>query len=137
MTSAQRSALRALVRERYRHLGVLLASVEARLPSFAGVVYRLRTRCGKPRCRCVQGKLHTAWCVSYVERGKRRLRTVPPSRMEELRTLAERYRRLRRKRAQLNRTYAAILTAFDRLERSLRLPPSRALGAPRREKERT
>jgi hypothetical protein len=129
-TPAQRSAWRRLLFDLHRRLGELLDSIEADYPTFAGVVYQLRTRCGKPRCVCREGKLHVAWCVSYVQAGRRFLRTIPPRLLPKLQGMAERYRALRKLRAELARTFARLLVAFDRLERSLRVPPSQAL--PRR-----
>lgn len=111
----------------HAQLGEVLDSLSAQLPTFAGVVYRLRTRCGKPQCACAEGDLHSAWCVSYLDGGRRRLRSVPAEARESLRASAERYRRLRAARAQLNRLFRELLRVFDRLERSLRLAPSRAL----------
>ena len=104
-------------------------SLNTALPTFAGVVYRLRTRCGKPRCVCREGKLHAAWCVFYREGPKKRLRTVPPPLLQRLQALAERYRRLRAGRAQMNRTFGRMIRVLDRLERSLRVRPSRALSS--------
>ena len=129
MTPAQRSSLRLRVRTLYSRLGELLdLTLDSSLPTFAGVVYRLRTRCGKPHCVCLEGKLHIAWCASYEEGGKRRLRTIPSKRLQELQALAVRYRTLRRGRAEINRRFSMMLGALDRLERSLRVKPRRLWG---------
>lgn len=123
----RRASWRQQIHQLYQQLGGILDSLDTALPTFAGVVYRHRTRCGKPRCVCRQGQLHAAWCVSWVQAGRKHLRTIPPAAVEQLRTLAQRYRRLRRGRAQSNQTYRKLLGVLDRLERSLRVPPSRAL----------
>jgi hypothetical protein len=122
-----RPALRRQLWDLHARLGRILEALQTTLPSFAGVVYQLRTRCGKRPCLCQEGKLHTAWCVSYREGPRRRLRTVPSKLLGPLRALAERYRRLRGHRAQINQTHSEMLKTFDRLERSLRVAPSRAL----------
>jgi len=128
MSRIDRPGLRRRLRDLHLRLGALLDCLDVALPTFPGVVYRLKTRCGKPRCACLQGRLHAAWCVSYLEGGKRRLRTIPPTLLERLQALARRYRRLRECRAQMNRAFGQMIQIFDRLERSLRLSPSRALS---------
>ena len=133
MPPPDRPALRRRLGDLQRRLAQILASLNTSLPTFAGVVYRMRTRCGKPRCVCREDQPHVAWCVSYREGKRRRLRTVPPEVLGQLRSLAQRYRRLRRSRAQMNQTFAQMMGVFDRLEESLRVPPSRALrGRPKR-----
>ena len=111
-------------------LGELLESVESRHSTFAGSLYRLQTRCGKPRCVCREGKLHSAWCLSCVHQGKRFLRSIPLRFLPKLEAMAARYKQLRTLRSDLNKTFATLVRTLDRLERSLRVPPSRAL--PRR-----
>lgn len=122
-----RAALRQRLVEMCRRIEAILRSLDTHHSTFAGVVYRLRTRCGKPNCVCTQGPLHEAWCVSYTHEGQRRLRSVPPEVLEELTAQAERYRRLRQLRAEIAKTFAKFLRVFDRLERSLRVTPKRAI----------
>lgn len=128
MTRIDRPALRQRLRDLHLRLGTLLECLKVALPTFPGVVYRLKTRCGKPRCACLKGRLHSAWCVSYAEGAQRRLRTIPPALLARLQALAQRYRRLREHRAELNRTFGQIVQIFDRLEKSLRLSPARVLS---------
>lgn len=129
-----RSALRRRLVELCRLIEAILDELDTEHSTFAGVVYRLRTRCGKPTCVCLEGDLHTAWCASYAEGDRRRLRTVTPARLQELKAQAERYRRLRQQRAKIAKTFRELLRVFDRLERSLRVPPGRAIPD-RRERE--
>ena len=90
-----------------------------------GSVYELQTRCGKPSCHCAsaQGPRHSSTVLSWSERGKTRLRTLPPGQRTRLRQLTENYRRFRQARAALVKLHRRILAALDRLERALRLPP--------------
>lgn len=125
--SDRRSAQRRRIQELHLRIGGLLDSMDTRHSTFAGVVYQLRTRCGKPRCVCREGQLHSAWCASFLQQGRRRLRTLPDALRDKLLPMAERYRALRRLRAQVNRTFAQLVRTFDALERSLRVPPSQAL----------
>lgn len=132
MSRADRSRLRAQLIQLHRRLGELLEDFDSFHSTLAGVVYELKTRCGKPSCRCRQGELHCAWVVSFSEKGRRRLRTLAPEAIDRVRSMATRYRELRSRRAEINRVFGRLLKAFDRLERSLRVPPSRALAAPRK-----
>jgi hypothetical protein len=96
------------------------------------VVHEQATRCGKPTCVCVrEGQLHRRWCVSYLKGKRRTCRTVAPELLESLQSLGARYRSLRQQRAEMNRVFERMLAVFDRLELSLRLPPSRVLGGAR------
>ena len=90
-----------------------------------GSVYELKTRCGKPSCHCASppGPLHASTVLSWSERGKTRLRTLPAADTIHLRHLAESYRRFRQDRAALVKLHDQILAAIDRLERTLLLPP--------------
>jgi len=90
-----------------------------------GSVYELKTRCGKPSCHCAtpDGPLHSSTVLSWSERGKTRLRTLPPSDTAYLRHLAENHRRFRQDRAGLVKLHRQILLAIDRLERALLKPP--------------
>src|ERR1035437_6054352 len=56
-----------------------------------GSVYELKPRCGKPSCHCAspQGPLHASTVLSWSERGKARLRTLPAGDTIHLRHLAE------------------------------------------------
>ena len=90
-----------------------------------GSVYELQTRCGKPSCHCAsaQGPRHSSTVLSWSERGKTRLRTLPPGQRTRLRQLTENYRRFRQARAALVKLHRRILATLDGLERALRLPP--------------
>ena len=90
-----------------------------------GSVYDLRTRCGKPSCHCAsdQGPLHISTVISWSERGKTRLRTLPPGGHAHFRQSAENYRRFRQARAALVKLHKRIVAHIDRLEKALLLPP--------------
>lgn len=132
----RRALWRKQLGEGLRKLRALLDSLESHHPSFAGSLYLLKTRCGKPRCLCRQGDLHSAWCVSFVHQGRRSTRSIPLRFLAKLEAMAARYRRRRTVRSHLAKTFAALLRAFDRLERSLRVAPSRALPRPKARRRR-
>jgi hypothetical protein len=55
----------------------------------AGSLALTHTRCGKDNCRCAQGELHTAWRLTFVIDGKKRVERVPKEWVEEVRRLVE------------------------------------------------
>ncbi len=90
-----------------------------------GSVYELQTRCGKSSCHCAsdQGPLHTSTVLSWSEKGRTRLQTLPPGQRAHLRQLTENYRHFRQARATLVKLQRRMLRAIDQLEKTLRLPP--------------
>lgn len=99
-----------------------------------GSVYELQTRCGKPSCHCAsdQGPLHTSIVLSWSEKGRTRLQTLPPGERAHLRQLAENYRRFRQARAALVKLQRRMLATLDQLEKTLRLPPPKPASRRRR-----
>ena len=115
--------LRKLLQQCDRELGDLLRSVKQRGPLIRGNVYALRRKCGKAGCRCQDGHLHESWVLSVPEKGKKRMRIIPPGRRTQWQTMAERYRRFRRARARLVKLFAEIIKLVDELERERTVPP--------------
>ena len=115
-----RQTLRALLADYQQRLEDLLPLRQL----LKGSVYELKTRCGKPSCHCASppGPLHASTVLSWSERGKTRLRTLPAGDTTHLRHLAENYRRFRQDRAALVKLHNQILVAIDRLQRALLLP---------------
>src|ERR1035437_1695857 len=89
--SRLRQMLRTLLADYQQRLEVLLPLRQL----LKGSVYELKPRCGKPPCHCAspQGPLHASTVLSWSERGKARLRTLPAGDTTHLRHLAENYRR--------------------------------------------
>jgi len=85
------------IRSQMRSIGNLLQ---------ASVVQR-QTKCGKPTCRCADGELHTAWSVTYKEKGKTRTVAIEESMRPEVRGWADDWKRFRR----LLRQHNALLIA--------------------------
>ena len=129
--SRLRQTLKSLLDDYQRQVDILLPLRQL----VKGSVYDLRTRCGKPSCRCAsdQGPLHTSTVISWSEHGKTRLRTLPPGEPSHFRQLAENYRRFRQARAALVKLHQRILAHIDRLEATLELPPPKP-AARRRKK---
>lgn len=65
----------------------------AQLP---GSVHAIRTRCGKPNCRCRAGQLHGPYFVRYWrEQGRLRRQYLRPADVEQIRERCEQWRKMR------------------------------------------
>jgi hypothetical protein len=119
--SRLRLALKSLLADSQRRLDELLPL--RRLVK--GSVYELQTRCGKPSCHCAseEGPLHSSTVLSWSEKGKTRLRTLPAGERARFQQLTEDYHRFRQARAALVKLHRRMLSTLDQLEKTLRLPP--------------
>jgi hypothetical protein len=43
------------------------------------------TRCGKPTCHCAKGEGHTAWSLTFMADGKKRVERIPKDWVEDVR----------------------------------------------------
>jgi len=119
--SRQRQTLNELLDRHHRLVHSLLEPREL----IKGTFYKLRTRCGKPSCRCAGSDeaRHVVSVLSWSEEGKSHLRAIAPAESLRVQRLSQSYRDFRRIRAGLVRMHRQILVVIDRLERSLRVPP--------------
>jgi hypothetical protein len=119
--SRLRLALKSLLADCQRQIQKLLPLRQL----LKGSVYELHTRCGKPSCHCAsdQGPRHPSTVLSWSERGKTRLRTLPPGQRARSRQWTENYRHFRQARATLVKLQGRMLATLDQLEKTLRLPP--------------
>lgn len=62
------------------------------LPGSLSLSYR---RCGKSYCHCGEGQGHAQWQLTYMERGRKRVETIPADWVEEVREGVERARLFR------------------------------------------
>lgn len=62
-----------------------------------GSVLKMRRKCGKPNCRCVDGKLHETWVLSYSVDGCTRMVTLRPEDVPKVRRAVARYKRAKAK----------------------------------------
>ena len=81
-----------------------------------GSVYELKTKCGKPGCKCAKGQLHSRMVLSASEKGKTRLRAIPHGFLVEVQTKVRCYQELRRARARLVESHKEILKVMDQME---------------------
>ena len=100
----------------------------------------LGKKCGKPNCRCADGKTHPTHYLSISEEGKRRMVHVRAADKTKVESAALRYRRFREARAALARLASEVSSLADDLRARLtdNYPPPGPNGekAPRSEGER-
>ena len=96
-------------------------------PVIKGSVYELKTKCGKPGCKCAKGQLHPRMVLSASEKGKTKLRAIPRGFLVEVKTKVRCYQELRGARARLVEVHKKILKAMDEMEAMRReeMPASR------------
>jgi hypothetical protein len=96
-------------------------------PVIKGSVYELKTKCGKPGCKCAKGQLHHRMVVSASEKGKTKLRAIPHGFLVEVQIKVRRYQELRRVRVRLIEVHKKMLQVMDEMESMRReeIPASR------------
>jgi len=119
------SRLRSALRDRLADLRRVLKVVFGRSVLVKGNVYELARKCGKPNCICTRGELHRSMVLTWSERGKSRLRSVPSERVVEVKKKSEEYLRFRRARARVTEIHREILALVDRIEKLRREGPLR------------
>ena len=85
-------------------------------PVIKGSVYELKTKCGKPGCKCAKGQLHHRMVISASEKGKTKLRAIPHGFLVEVQTKVRRYQELRGARAKVVEVNKKMLQVLDEME---------------------
>ena len=85
-------------------------------PVIKGSVYELKTKCGKPGCKCAKGQLHHRMVLSASEKGKTKLRAIPRGFLVEVQTKVRRYQELRRARVRLIEVHKKVVQTMDEME---------------------
>ena len=114
-----RQALRRLLQELEHSLEVAFG----RSSLVKGNVYEMARKCGKPNCVCTRGQLHRSMVLSWSERGRPRLFSIPPERVGELKEKSEEYLRFRRARARVTEMGRKIVAVLDQIENLRREEP--------------
>ena len=117
--SQLRQALRRLLQELEHSLEVAFG----RSSLVKGNVYEMARKCGKPNCVCTRGQLHRSMVLSWSERGRPRLFSIPPERLGELKEKSEEYLRFRRARARVTEMGRKIVAVLDQIENLRREEP--------------
>ena len=121
----QLSRLRSALQGHLRDLRRVLKVVFGRSGLVKGNVYELARKCGKPSCVCTRGQLHRSMVLTWSEKGKSRLLSIPPERLIEVKKRSEEYLRFRRARARVTEICREILAVMDRIEKLRREEPLR------------
>jgi len=58
-----------------------------------GSVVKVRRKCGKEDCRCMQGKMHQTWALSYSYRGRTKMIPLRPQHISIARKAINRYKK--------------------------------------------
>ena len=85
-------------------------------PVIKGSVYELKTKCGKPGCKCAKGQLHHRMVLSASEKGKTKLRAIPRGFLVEVQRKVRCYQELRRVRVRLIELHKKMLQVIDEME---------------------
>lgn len=117
------SRLRQALRQRLKDLESSLEVVFGRAPLVKGNVYEMARKCGKPSCACTRGELHRSMVLSWSERGKTQLFSIPPGRLAEVRQKSEEYLRFRRTRARVSEICKGMVALLDHIEKLRREAP--------------
>jgi hypothetical protein len=119
------SRLRSALRDHLADLRRVLKVVFGRSVLVKGNVYELARKCGKPNCVCTRGELHRSMVLTWSQKGKSRLLSIPPGRVIEVKKKSEEYLRFRRARARVTEIHREILAVMDRIETLRREEPLR------------
>jgi hypothetical protein len=117
------SRLRQELLEVLERLGKTLEVALARTPLVKGSVYQIARRCGHPHCRCTRGQPHRNFVLTWSERGRHRMRSLPPQRVSEVRQKSKEYARFRRARAEIAVLYKRILALLEQIQELRREAP--------------
>ena len=104
-------------------LGKLTKPIFGRGPLIKGTVCEMARKCGKPTCACSRGELHRSMVLSWSQKGKTKLMSIPPERLTELREKTEEYRRLRGARAEVSAITKKMLAVIDQIDQIRREEP--------------
>lgn len=111
------SRLRQRLQEQLESLQSLAQVSMGRSGMLPGSLYQRRRRCGRPRCRCAQGRLHRSLALAVGPARSRRIVTVSRVEVESVRSLTLGYRQFRETRARLARAFRDVVRTFDELGR--------------------
>ncbi len=88
--------------------------------------------CGKPNCKCTRGDKHEVYQLSWTENGRRRSTHIRQDELAGVRASVERYRQLRKCRAELLKLASEAASLMDALVEALRVSPPDKTGGPRK-----
>jgi len=96
----------------------MLEARQARLapgqPVLAATLTQVRKRCGQPACRCYHGQPHTAWHLTYKDRGKTRTVYVPLDLLDEVRSWIAEHKRIKATLHEIHQLSVALVRTHAR-----------------------
>lgn len=117
------SNLRVGLHRQHEGLGLILNGLLSGGPLIEGSVYSRRRRCGKPRCRCVQGRLHQDRVLALRHAGRVVVRCLDPVEDGSIEEAVVAWRLFRRRRHELVEACRSLVQAVDRLGRLRQTKP--------------
>ncbi|NLA06924.1 MAG: hypothetical protein GX872_04735 [Firmicutes bacterium] len=88
-------------------------------PYIEGSLIKRYTRCGKPGCRCMEGKPHGPfWYLSRRIDGKTRYTYIPKDRVKEVKALTDSNKEIRNARAEIRKITERLDSIFDQIVES-------------------
>lgn len=115
MKSARQSQLRQKITRHIEHLQWLAQEIQGGGPFLRASFIERRRRCGKLRCRCARGRLHPESFLAWRAKGQTRRISLTGLNKEKIKELTGSYRRFRRNRSEMVRTFGGLLEAIDHL----------------------
>lgn len=80
----------------------------------SGSFYLSRTRCGRKACKCMSSEYrHEHQCLSFIENGKSRTRTIPDGMISVINEQTVAYRKARALRREVAKLADEIVAAVD------------------------
>ena len=127
--SATRQELRRIAQQLPRQVE---AAMGERGEVLAASLSKTHKVCGKPNCKCARGDKHMVYQLSWTENGRRRSTHIRRDELVRIQAAVERYRKLRRYRADLLKLASEAASLIDALVEALWVPPPDKSGGRRR-----
>ena len=109
------SSLRLVIQKHQEYLLATLVRLQGRDPMLRGSIYTRRRRCGKPRCRCLRGRLHKDRVLAVRDGGRLSVRGLDPVEDAEVEAAVAAWQGFRRQRSELSSACRSLLGTVDRL----------------------
>ena len=109
------SKLRQKVHRLDQQRRMLLQQVLRPPPMIGASLYQMRRRCGKPRCKCTRGHLHTSWYLSRRQEGRTKLTYIGRIVPDWLAKGIHRYQQHQKILARIRKIDAEISTSLNTL----------------------
>lgn len=114
------------LRQSLRRIAVLLparieAAMQVRGEVMPASLSKTHKVCGNPNCKCARGDKHVVYQLSWTDDGGRRCAHVKRVDLDRVRAAVERYRQLKRSRAELLKLAAQAASMMDEIADALRV----------------